>query len=92
MFGMGGSAIASMALGEKNEKRVKNTSVFITYGSFFVGIVFALVLFLFMQPILHLFGANAQTYEFAKGYTFHIAYGAPFILSLIHICFILWFW
>lgn len=80
MFGMGGSAIASMALGEKNEKRVKNTSVFITYGSFFVGIVFALVLFLFMQPILHLFGANAQTYEFAKGYTFHIAYGAPFII------------
>ena len=26
MFGMGGSAVASMAMGEKNEKRVKNTS------------------------------------------------------------------
>ena len=80
MFGMGGSAIASMALGEKNEKRVKNTSTFITYGSFMVGIIFMLVLYLFMNPILHLFGANAQTYELAKGYTFHIAYGAPFII------------
>ena len=36
MFGMGGSAIASMALGEKNEKRVRHTSAFITYGSFSV--------------------------------------------------------
>ena len=80
MFGMGGSAIASMALGEKNEKRVKNTSAFITYGSFIIGIIFMLVLYLFMNPILHLFGANTQTYELAKGYTFHIAYGAPFII------------
>ncbi len=80
MFGMGGSAIASMSLGEKNEKRTKNTSAFITYGSFIVGIIFMLVLYLFMNPILHLFGANAQTYELAKGYTFHIAYGAPFVI------------
>ena len=27
-----------------------------------------------------MFGANAETYEFAKGYTFHISYGAPFII------------
>ncbi len=80
MFGMGGSAIASMALGERNEKRVKNTSAFITYGSFIVGIIFMLILYLFMNLILHLFGANTQTYELAKGYTFHIAYGAPFII------------
>lgn len=33
MFGMGGSAVASMAMGEKNEKRVKNTSAFVTYAS-----------------------------------------------------------
>ena len=32
MFGMGGSAVASMAMGEKNEKRVKNTSAFVTYA------------------------------------------------------------
>lgn len=33
MFGMGGSAAASIAMGEKNEKRMKNVSSFITYAS-----------------------------------------------------------
>ena len=80
MFGMGGSAVASMAMGEKNETRVKNTSSFVTYASLITGILFALILYLFMNPILHLFGANEQTYAFAQGYTFHIAYGAPFII------------
>lgn len=80
MFGMGGSAVASMAMGEQNEKRVKNTSAFVTYASLFVGILFAVILYVFMNPILTVFGANAQTYDFAKGYVFHIAYGAPFII------------
>ena len=80
MFGMGGSAVASMAMGEKNEKRVKNTSAFVTYASLIVGILFALILIFFMKPILYTFGANSQTYEMAKGYTFHVSYGAPFII------------
>ena len=80
MFGMGGSAVASVALGEQNDKRVKNTSAFVTYASFFIGIVFALILYCFMNPILTIFGANTQTYDFARGYVFHIAYGAPFII------------
>ena len=33
-----------------------------------------------MKPILYTFGANSQTYEMAKGYTFHVSYGAPFII------------
>lgn len=44
MFGMGGSAAASMALGEKKEKRVKQVFSFITYASLIVGIVFAVIL------------------------------------------------
>ena len=80
MFGMGGSAVLSMALGAKDERRAKNASSFVTYASLIVGVVFALSLIVFMDPILALFGANAETYEFARGYTFHIAYGAPFII------------
>lgn len=80
MFGMGGSAVLSMALGEKNEKRAKNTSSFVTYASLIVGAVFMVVLLVFMDPILGLFGANSETYEFARGYTLHISYGAPFII------------
>ena len=80
MFGMGGSAVLSMALGAKDERRAKNASSFVTYASLIVGVVFALILIVFMDPILALFGANAETYEFARGYTFHIACGAPFII------------
>ena len=80
MFGMGGSAVASMALGEQNKKRARNVSAFVLYASLIVGIVFMLVLMIFMQPVLTLFGADAETYEFARGYTFHISYGAPFII------------
>lgn len=80
MFGMGGSAVASIAMGENNKKRMKQVSAFITYASLGVGIVFAALLLLFMQPILGIFGANAETYDLAKGYVFHISYGAPFII------------
>ena len=80
MFGMGGSAVASMALGEQNQKRMKQVSAFITYASLSVGILFALVLVGFMQPILSIFGANEETYALARGYVFHISYGAPFII------------
>lgn len=80
MFGMGGSAVASVALGKKDEKRVKNVTAFVFYGSIIVGLVCMAALLLFMRPILTLFGANAETYEFAKGYTLHISYGAPFII------------
>lgn len=80
MFGMGGSAAASMAMGEKNEKRMKQVSAFVTYASLVVGVALAVILMVFMMPVLNMFGANEQTFLYAKGYTFHIAYGAPFII------------
>ncbi len=80
MLGMGGSAVLSMALGAQNKKRAANVSAFVTYASLIIGIIFTAVLILFMDPILRIFGADAQTYEFAAGYTFHISYGAPFII------------
>lgn len=80
MFGMGGSAVLSTALGAKDEKRARNVSAFVTYASLIIGVAFMAVLLIFMDPILALFGANAETYEFARGYTLHISYGAPFII------------
>ena len=80
MFGMGGSAAASIAMGEKDDKRMKNVSAFVTYASLIVGIALCVILMGGMRPILEIFGVNEQTYAFAQGYTFHIAYGAPFII------------
>ena len=80
MLGMGGSAVLSVALGEKNEVRAKKASSLVTWASVAIGVVFALLLIVLMNPVLTLFGANAETCEFARGYTFHISYGAPFII------------
>ena len=76
MFGMGGSAVASMAMGEKNEKRVKNTSAFVTYASLIVGILFALILIFFMKPILYTFGATVRLMRWQKviHFTFPMAH------------------
>ena len=80
MFGMGGSAMISVALGENNHQSVKKISSFISWASLVVGAAFAAVLLCFTAPILHLFGADASTFEFARGYTVYIAFGAPFVI------------
>ena len=80
MFGMGGSAAASMALGQKNDRRVRQVSSFVTYASIIIGVLFAVMLIFFTAPILTLFGADAETYEYARGYTVYVALGAPFII------------
>ena len=80
MFGMGGSAIISVALGENNHQSVKKISSFISWASLVVGAAFAAVLLCFTAPILHLFGADASTFAFARGYTVYIAFGAPFVI------------
>lgn len=80
MFGMGGSAVASMAVGEGKPQKVKNTTAFITYASLTVGVGAAVLLLACMSLILKIFGANGETYEYAKGYVQYIAWGAPFII------------
>ncbi len=53
MFGMGGSAAASIAMGEKkDDKRMKNVSAFVTYASLIVGIALCVILMVGMRPIL----------------------------------------
>ncbi len=80
MLGTGGSAIASRALGKNDKDKAKNVSSFVTYFSIFIGIVFCLILLVFQNGLLTLFGANSDTLDLAKGYTLYIALGAPFII------------
>ena len=80
MLGTGGSAIASRALGKNDGQKTKNVSSFVTYFSVLVGVIFCIVLLLFQNGLLTLFGANSDTLNLAKGYTLYIAIGAPFII------------
>ena len=81
MFGMGGSAAASMAMGEKNEKRMKQVSAFVTYASLVVGVALAVILMVFMTPVLNMFGANEQTFLYAhciRGAVYHLVCSGKF--------------
>ncbi len=80
MLGTGGSAIASRALGKNDKDKARNVSSFVTYFSILVGIVFCVILLVFQNGLLTLFGANSDTLDLAKGYTLYIAIGAPFII------------
>lgn len=80
MLGMGGSAMVSIALGEAKAENAKRISAFVTWASLAIGAVLCALLLIFCTPILHLFGADASTMAFARGYTVYIAWGAPFII------------
>lgn len=59
MFGTGGSAIVAMTLGEgKKEKANSYFSLFV-YVSFILGIIFAVLSFIFIRPIAVLLGAES---------------------------------
>ena len=52
MFSSGGSALASKFLGEKNNKDANRTFSMMVYFSFLVGLIFAIGLFFFIDPIV----------------------------------------
>lgn len=59
MFGTGGSAIVAMTFGEgKKEKANSYFSLFV-YVSFILGIIFAVLSFIFIRPIAVLLGAES---------------------------------
>lgn len=80
LLGIGGSTAVSIFLGEKNNQYAKAVSSFSCYISIILGIIFGILILIFINPLLQILGSSANTYEFAKDYLFYIALGAPFIL------------
>ncbi|WP_302820893.1 MATE family efflux transporter [Fusobacterium ulcerans] len=80
LFGIGGSAMISILLGQNKKEKVKSVSSFCCYASISIGILSCLLILMFMNPLLKLLGSSPDTYEFSKDYLFYIALGGPFIL------------
>ena len=80
LLGAGGSAYAAIKLGEKREEEAERTLGNVFMLLLAAGVLLAAVGLIFLDPILHLFGADASTFEFARGYTVYIAFGAPFVI------------
>ncbi len=81
LFGIGGCSAISRALGAGKKERAQHISSFCFYGGIFAGIAVAVIVMLFIDPIVNLIGASDATFDFAKSYLTIIALGAPLVIT-----------
>ena len=81
--GVGGGALVSRLLGEKREEEAKKVYSFSVYLSLLVAALFSLTVLAFMNPILQVLGAGAETFEYSRKYAFCVIVigGIPTILT-----------
>lgn len=79
LLGIGGSALISIFLGQKETEKAKRVSAFCFYASLIFGLLIGILILVFMDPLLSVLGSNEATYQFSKDYLYYIALGAPFI-------------
>ena len=80
LFGIGGTSVISRALGEGKKEKARKSCAFCFWGCVFVGILLVAFILIFINPILNLIGASADTYEYAKSYLSIIVFAGPFVL------------
>ncbi len=80
MVGTGASSCISIAMGRGDTSRVHAFSSFSFYFSLLVGAAYAIVIYIFMNPILNLLGTSPNTRDFAQSYLFFILLGAPLVM------------
>lgn len=68
VFGVGSSSYISRLLGEKNYTKVKEVSSFSFYGLIISGVLITLICYPFINNLLPLIGASANTFNFSKTY------------------------
>lgn len=85
LFGLGGTSVISRALGEKRAEYANKVSSFCMWGSVAVGVVFTLLLWIFLDKICILMGASVETIEYTRTYLGIVAGCGVF--SMISYCF-----
>ena len=83
LFGMGGAPLASIKLGE-NKKEEANKIMNNSLSSLiYIGIILTLVVTIFTEPILYLFGATSLTINYARDYLFIYALGSVSVMIAV---------
>lgn len=80
VFGIGGTSVISRVLGAGNTSYAKKVSSFCMWGSVFIGLLFSIVVWVFMNPLLNLLGANYETWGFTKDYLWIVALSGPCVV------------
>ena len=80
MFGIGGTSVISRAMGQGRREYAKKVCAFCMWGCIIVGAVVAAGFIIFMDPLLSLIGASADTWELTKRYLTIVSAAGPFVL------------
>lgn len=80
VFGIGGTSVISRAFGAGRGEYAKKVCAFCMWSCVAAGIVMSAGFLIFMEQILNLIGASADTWEPAKTYLTIVALGGPFVL------------
>lgn len=80
VFGMGGTSVISRTLGSGDGEQAKKVSSFCMWSSLAIGLVFSIAMWIFMNPLLNLLGANHETWDFTKDYLTIVAFSGPFVV------------
>ena len=80
VFGIGGTSVISRALGEGRNNYAKRVCSFCMWSCVGVGVLMSALFLLFMDPILSLIGASAETWVYAKTYLTIVSCSGPFVL------------
>lgn len=83
LAGIGGGALIARLLGQKREEEARRVSAFSLYLGGAIAALFALIMAVFMEPILLLLGAGENTFDYARQYAMCVIVtgGVPTVLS-----------
>ena len=80
VFGIGGTSVISRALGEGRRDYAKKVCSFCMWCCVAVGVLMSALFLIFMDQILAMIGASAETWDYAKTYLTIVSCSGPFVL------------
>ncbi|MGM9639498.1 MAG: MATE family efflux transporter [Butyricicoccaceae bacterium] len=80
IFGLGGTSVISRAMGEGRTEYAKKVSAFCMWSCVGVGAAMSVLFWIFLDQILALMGASADTWAYAKTYLSIVTACGPFVL------------
>lgn len=83
LVGMGGAPKAAIALGEKNKNKAEEILGVSTFMLLIIGIILSIIVYIFREKILYLFGASENTFKYANEYLSIYILGSIFVLISI---------
>lgn len=83
VFGIGGTSVISRAMGEGRKEYAKKVCSFCMWSCVIAGIVMVIIIFAFMDSILKMLGASADTMEYARQYLSIVTVAGPFMYLIV---------